>query len=103
MPVSPLLPDEVFRQALYYLWPSDASRFARTSKKSRILADMALYKRNHIATMKHLISFCQALTTRPSAAKALNMLSIDIREPIRFPLAAIAGALLAGPNLTHLS
>lgn len=67
------------------------------------MADMALYKRNHIATMKHLISFCHALTTRPTAAKALNMVSIDIREPTRFPLPVIAAALLASPNLTHLA
>lgn len=45
----------------------------------------------------------QALTTRPTAAKALNMVSIDIREPNRFPLPAIAAALLASPNLTHLA
>lgn len=45
----------------------------------------------------------QALTCRKSAAKALNMVSIDIREPIRIPLPAIAAALLASPNLTHLA
>ncbi|CAE6532824.1 unnamed protein product [Rhizoctonia solani] len=31
------------------------------------------------------------------------MVSIDIREYTRFPLAAIAAALLASPNLTHLA
>jgi hypothetical protein len=31
------------------------------------------------------------------------MVSIDIREPTRYPLAAIAAALLACPNLTHLA
>ncbi|KAH7344938.1 hypothetical protein B0J17DRAFT_21423 [Rhizoctonia solani] len=45
----------------------------------------------------------QALTTRTSASNALNMVSIDIREHTRFPLAAIAAALLAAPNLTHLA
>ncbi|QRV91327.1 F-box protein [Ceratobasidium sp. AG-Ba] len=103
MPVSTLLPDEVLRQALAYLWPRDVSRFARTSRKSRIMADSALYKVNHIATMSHLISFCKALTTRPSAARALNMVSIDIREPVRFPITAVAAALLNSPNLTHLA
>ncbi|KDN50114.1 hypothetical protein RSAG8_01450, partial [Rhizoctonia solani AG-8 WAC10335] len=62
-----------------------------------------LYRRNHIASVKHLASFCQALTTRISASNALNMVSIDIREHTRFPLAAIAAALLASPNLTHLA
>lgn len=99
----PVLPDEIFREALVYLWPIDISRFARTSKRSRRIADLVLYKRNHIATVKHLKSFCQALTTRPSAAKALNMVSIDIREPTRFPIPVIAAALLASSNLTHLA
>ena len=31
------------------------------------------------------------------------MVSIDIREPTRFPIPAIAAALLASPNLTHLA
>ncbi|EUC66754.1 F-box protein [Rhizoctonia solani AG-3 Rhs1AP] len=100
---SMVLPDDVLREILSYLWPVDVSRFARTSKRSLRIADMVLYKRNHIASVKHLASFCQALTTRVSAANALNMVSIDIREPTRFPLAAIAAALLAAPNLTHLA
>ncbi|CEL57777.1 hypothetical protein RSOLAG1IB_02521 [Rhizoctonia solani AG-1 IB] len=98
-----VFPDEVFREALSYLWPVDVSRFARTSKRSLRIADLVLYKRNHIASVKHLASFCQALTSRPSAAQALNMVSIDIREHTRFPLPAIAAALLASPNLTHLA
>ncbi|KAJ1311378.1 hypothetical protein OPQ81_009871 [Rhizoctonia solani] len=98
-----VLTDDVFRQALSYLWPSDVSRFARTSKRSLRIADWVLYKRNHITSVNHLASFCQALTSRTSASNALNMVSIDIREHTRFPLAAIAAALLAAPNLTHLA
>ncbi|CAE6399408.1 unnamed protein product [Rhizoctonia solani] len=114
-----VFPDEVFREALSYLWPADVSRFARASKRSLRIADLVLYKRNHIASVKHLASFCQAgrvtrdltqiindlqaLTSRASAAHALNMVSIDIREHTRFPIPAIAAALLASPNLTHLA
>ncbi|CAE6521266.1 unnamed protein product [Rhizoctonia solani] len=100
---SMVLPDDVFREALSYLWPVDVSRFARTSKRSLRIADFVLYKRNHITSVKHLASFCQALTSRISASSALNMVSIDIREHTRFPPAAIAAALLASPNLTHLA
>ncbi|GAB1518981.1 F-box-like domain-containing protein [Rhizoctonia solani] len=98
-----VFPDDVFREILSYLWPVDVSRFARTSKRSLRIADMVLYRRNHIASVNHLASFCQALTSRASAAHALNMVSIDIREHTRFPIPAIAAALLASPNLTHLA
>ncbi|KAF8762002.1 hypothetical protein RHS01_00728 [Rhizoctonia solani] len=98
-----VFPDDVFREVLSYLWPVDVSRFARTSKRSLRIADMVLYRRNHIASVNHLASFCQALTSRASAAHALNMVSIDIREHTRFPIPAIAAALLASPNLTHLA
>ncbi|CAE6437235.1 unnamed protein product [Rhizoctonia solani] len=98
-----VLPDELFRETLSYLWPVDISRFARTSKRSLRIADLLLYKRNHITmSLPPPRNHKYYVDTSP-LLYACSQTLCELALTTHVPTAALTEFLATHPNLASIS